>query len=141
MHYLPDAIRTKELTTDELRAGFLVQGLFRAGEITLRHIDLDRVVLGGAVPLNGGLELRPPASLASEYFAERRELGVLNVGGPGQITVDDAKYAMATRDVLYIGRGSRHISFVSDSASVPSRFYIVSYPAHASHPTAHAPAS
>jgi 4-deoxy-L-threo-5-hexosulose-uronate ketol-isomerase len=141
MHYLPDAVRTKTLTTDELRAGFLVQGLFRAGEITLHHVDLDRVVLGGAVPLNGPLELRPPAFLSAEYFAERREVGVLNVGAPGTITVDGTSYLMAPRDVLYIGRGSRDISFISDSPSAPARFYLVSYPAHASHPTAHVAAA
>jgi 4-deoxy-L-threo-5-hexosulose-uronate ketol-isomerase len=125
------------LTTDELREGFLVQGLFRAGEINLRHIDLDRVVLGGAVPVNGALELRPPASFAAEYFAERREIGVLNIGAPGAVTVDGTSHAMEPRDVLYIGRGSRHVSFASDSASDPARFYIISYPAHASYPTSH----
>jgi len=137
MHYLPDAARTKGLTTDELRAGFLVHDLFRAGEVVLRHIDLDRVVIGGAVPLNGALELRAPASLAAEYFAERREIGVLNVGAPGGVTVDGTRHPMASRDVLYIGRGTRHISFASESPSDPARFYIVSYPAHASYPTTH----
>jgi 4-deoxy-L-threo-5-hexosulose-uronate ketol-isomerase len=137
MHYLPDAQRTKHLTTDELRAGFLVQSLFVPGTISLRHIDLDRVVLGGAVPLHRPLELHAPASLAAEYFTERRELGILNIGGPGTVAVDDASHTMASRDVLYVGRGSRRISLASDDASAPARYYLVSYPAQASHPTTH----
>ncbi|HEY9227937.1 MAG TPA: 5-dehydro-4-deoxy-D-glucuronate isomerase [Gemmatimonadaceae bacterium] len=138
MHYLPDAERTKHLTTEELRSGFLVQGLFTPGMITLRHIDLDRVVLGGAVPTNTPLLLEAPESLRAEYFTERRELGVLNVGGRGAISVEGKRYAMEYRDVLYVGRGSRQVQFESDDAARSARFYLVSYPAHATHPTTHA---
>ena len=139
MQYIPDAQRTKRLTTDELRDGFLVQGLFQSGEIILRHIDLDRVVLGGAVPLETPLRLDAPPSLGAGYFTERRELGVLNIGAPGSITVDGKRHPMEPRDVLYIGRGSLDIAFASDDASRPARYYIVSYPAHTVHPTTHAP--
>jgi 4-deoxy-L-threo-5-hexosulose-uronate ketol-isomerase len=135
MHYLPDPARVARMTTDELRASFLVQGLFRPSEVTLRHIDLDRVVLGGAVPTHAPLPLDAPASLAAAYFAERRELGVLNVGGPGSVTVDSERHALGARDVLYVGRGSREVSFASDDAARPARFYLVSYPAHVSCPT------
>jgi 4-deoxy-L-threo-5-hexosulose-uronate ketol-isomerase len=135
MHQLPDAHRTKHLTTDELRSGFLIQGLFALGRITLRHVDLDRVVLGGAVPLAEPLRLEAPPSLAAAFFAERREVGVLNVGARGTITVDGHRYAMDGRDVLYIGKGSKDVGFESDDAARPARFYIVSYPAHSSHPT------
>src|SRR5262245_28043800 len=103
MHYLPDAERTKTLTTEELRSGFLVQGLFAPGAITLRHIDLDRVVLGGAVPTGAPLVLEAPESLRAEYFTERRELGLLNVGGRGAVTVDGKRFAMEYRDALYVG--------------------------------------
>jgi 4-deoxy-L-threo-5-hexosulose-uronate ketol-isomerase len=139
MQYIPDAQRTKRLTTDELRDGFLVEGLFQSGEITLRHIDLDRVVLGGAVPLETPLRLDAPLSLAARYFTERRELGVLNIGAPGSITVDGKRHPMEPRDVLYIGRGSLDIAFASDDPSRPARYYIVSYPAHTVYPTVHAP--
>jgi len=135
MHYLPDAERTKRLTTDELRSGFLVQDLFTPGTIALRHIDLDRVVLGGAVPLGTPLKLEAPASFKSAYFAERRELGVLNVGAGGSVTVDGKAIHLAARDVLYVGRGSREVTFASDDSDNPARFYLVSYPAHAAHPT------
>jgi 4-deoxy-L-threo-5-hexosulose-uronate ketol-isomerase len=135
MHQLPDAHRTKHLTTDELRSGFLIQGLFTLGRITLRHVDLDRVVLGGAVPLADALRLEAPPSLAASFFAERRELGMLNIGARGTVTVDGHRYAMDGRDVLYIGKGSKEVVFESDDAARPARFYIVSYPAHSSHPT------
>ena len=135
MQHLPDAHRTKTLTTDELRSNFLVQGLFTRGKVTLRHLDLDRVVLGGAVPLVEPLHLEAPASLAAEYFAERREIGILDIGARGTIVVDGHRYEMDKQDVLYVGRGSKSVSFESDDAAQPARFYIISYPAHASHPT------
>jgi 4-deoxy-L-threo-5-hexosulose-uronate ketol-isomerase len=135
MHYLPGPEQIRRMTTDDLRASFLVQGLFKPGEVTLRHIDLDRVVLGGAVPTRAPLRLEPPASLAANYFTERRELGVLNIGGPGSVTVDGERYTLDGRDVLYVGRGSRDVSFESDDTARPARFYLVSYPAHVSCPT------
>jgi 4-deoxy-L-threo-5-hexosulose-uronate ketol-isomerase len=137
MHYLPDPQTTRNLTTEELRASFLVRDLFRPGEITLRAIDLDRVVLGGAVPGREALTLEAPASMAAAFFAERRELGVLNIGGAGRVRVDGATHAMKNRDGLYIGRGSREIVFESDAAERAARFYFVSYPAHVSCPTRH----
>jgi len=135
MHHLPDLQRTRQLSTAELRSNFLVDGLFKLGEITLRHVDLDRVVLGGAVPLGEPLRLESPLSLAASYFAERREIGVLNISGRGTIVVDGHRYAMDCLDVLYIGRGSKEVTFESDDPARPARFYIVSYPAHTSHPT------
>jgi 4-deoxy-L-threo-5-hexosulose-uronate ketol-isomerase len=141
MHFTPDAHRTKHLTTEQLREGFLVQDIFCRGEISLRHVDLDRVVLGGAVPLSTPLRLHAPPSLASQYFTERRELGVLNIGGPGSISVDGTRYPMQSRDVLYVGRGHLDIAFASDDAGRPARYYLVSYPAHASYPVVYAPAA
>lgn len=135
MHFLPDSIRARSLSTQELRDAFLVQGLFRPHVVTLRHIDLDRVVLGGAMPYSGTLTLEPPPSLAAEYFLERRELGVLNIGAPGSVTVDGQRYDLGKLDVLYVGRGSRDVRFESDGTEQTAKFYLISYPAHASHPT------
>lgn len=134
MHVLPGPNETRRMTTAELRDAFLVRALFVPGAVTLRHVDLDRVVLGGAVPLGMPLTLDAPASLRAEYFAERRELGVLNIGGAGTVTVDGKAHALAARDVLYVGRGSRDVVFESDDAARPARFYLVSYPAHADWP-------
>jgi 4-deoxy-L-threo-5-hexosulose-uronate ketol-isomerase len=136
MHFLPDAARTRTLSTDELRDAFLVPGLFRADTITLRHVDLDRVVVGGVVPCCDTLRLEAPPSLAASYFTERREVGVLSIAGPGIVTVDGQRFTMDPLDVLYIGRGSQDVQFESVDASRPARFYLVSYPAHATHPTA-----
>jgi 4-deoxy-L-threo-5-hexosulose-uronate ketol-isomerase len=136
MHYLPDAERAKALSSDELRAAFVVRGLFAPGRLTLRHVDLDRVILGGAVPLDAPLALDPAAWLAAEHFLERREMGVLNVGGPGHVRAGGQHFDLQPRDVGYLGRGSRDVSFSSVSATNPARFYLVSYPAHASHPSA-----
>jgi 4-deoxy-L-threo-5-hexosulose-uronate ketol-isomerase len=123
------------MNTDELRAAFLVQGLFVPGQLNLRLVDLDRVVLGGAVPTSAPLRLEPLPDLKAEHFCERRELGVLNIGGAGTVTVDGKAHSLGTRDLVYVGRGSRDVVFASDDASRPARFYLVSYPAHAEHPT------
>ena len=135
MHYLPHPDQARRMTTEELRSRFLVPDLFQPGAVTLRPIDLDRVVLGGIVPTGESLRLEAHEALAAEYFTERREVGVLNIGGPGSATVDGERYALENRDMLYIGRGSREIVFESGDASNPARLYLVSYPAHAAHPT------
>jgi 4-deoxy-L-threo-5-hexosulose-uronate ketol-isomerase len=135
MHVMPHPDQTRRMTTDELRAAFLVDDLFEPDEVTLRAVDLDRVILGGAVPLDAPLPLEAPAALGAEYFAERREIGVLSIGGAGRVRVDGDTHALGTRDMLYIGRGSRDVVFESESADEPARFYLVSYPAHAEHPT------
>ena len=137
MHYLASPAETSRMNTGELRARFLVQDLFAPGAVTLRFIDLDRVVLGGIVPTAGALRLEAPGAMAAEFFTERRELGVLNVGGAGRVVVDGAAFPMANRDCLYVGRGSRDVTFESDQREDPARFYLVSYPAHATFPTTH----
>jgi 4-deoxy-L-threo-5-hexosulose-uronate ketol-isomerase len=136
MHHLPTPQETQRLTSDELRKAFLVDGLFVPDQMTLRHIDLDRVVLGGAVPVSGPLRLDAPEWLGAKYFLERRELAVLNIGGVGCVSVGKTQHDLAKKDMLYLGRGERDVVFETASASEPARFYLVSYPAHASHPTA-----
>jgi 4-deoxy-L-threo-5-hexosulose-uronate ketol-isomerase len=141
MHYLPGPEQTHRMTTEELRAGFLVPGLFQPGAATLRFVELDRVVLGGIVPTGDAIGLVAPPEMAAEFFLERREAGILNVGGAGRVTADGTVYAMANRDGLYLGRGTREVTFHSDDPAAPARFYLVSYPAHASFPAAHVPQS
>jgi 4-deoxy-L-threo-5-hexosulose-uronate ketol-isomerase len=136
MHRLPSARETSRMSAEELRAAFLVRGLFVPGAVTLRHIDLDRVVLGGAVPTARPLQLDAPVWLGSSFFLERRELGVLNIGGAGRVSVDGTQHQLGKLDVLYVGRGNRSVAMESDDAATPARLYLVSYPAHADHPTA-----
>ena len=119
-------------------SSFWCRALFKPGEITLRHIDLDRVVLGGAVPTGAPLALEAPASLAAEYFAERRELGILNIGASGAITVDGT----ALRDEQARRRCTSDAEARASCSRATTRrgrrgSIIVSYPAHASHPTTH----
>lgn len=137
MHYLPSPEQTRRMDTAELRDRFLVPGLFQPGRATLRFVDLDRVVLGGIVPVDGAVALEAPPEMAAEFFLERREAGVLNVGGPGRIVADGSEHAMARLDGLYLGRGTREVAFHSEDAADPARFYLVSYPAHAELPTMH----
>ncbi|HTJ79768.1 MAG TPA: 5-dehydro-4-deoxy-D-glucuronate isomerase [Rariglobus sp.] len=133
-----DRIRYQRMTTAELRAHFLIETLFEPGSLELIATDIDRAVIGSAVPTTAPLVLDAVPALRSEFFLERRELGVLNVGGPGTVTVDGTAYTMASRDGLYVGRGSRRVTFESASAAEPAAFYLLSYPAHATYRTTHA---
>lgn len=125
----------KRMTTQELREAFLVD-LFEAGKLNLLYCEVERAIVGAAVPTIGSLMLEAGKELAADCFCQRREVGVLNVGGNGTVKVDGAAYAMESLDGLYIGRGSKEITFASDSAAEPARFYLISYPAHTDYPTA-----
>ena len=131
----PDLTRYPRLTTDELRAGYLIENLFLTGTVQLMYTDVDRAIVGGVVPTTQRLTLEASKELAASYFAERREIGVINLAGSGSITVDGQSFALAKRDCLYIGRGSKQIEFSSANPKEPAWFYLVSYPAHAAHPT------
>ena len=137
VRYSPDPLRFELMNTSELRESFLVDDMFVPGEITLVYSDIDRVIVGSATPTDGGLKLEAGDELKAEYFAERRELGVINIGGEGSITVDGKTYPMVKLDALYIGRGSKEIEFSSAGADDPAKYYIISYPAHAAYPTSH----
>jgi len=129
-------IRTyARMSPAELRQVALVESLFVSGKIVLKSWETDRAVIGGAMPARAKLTLSVPAELAAAFFNERRELGVINLGGPGMVRVDDTVYPLAAVDCLYIGRGARKVVFGSDRASDPARYYLLSYPAHAAFPT------
>jgi len=136
LYQMADPVRYARMTTAELRATFLLEDLFTAGAIDLAYVDLDRTVIGSAVPTAAPLTLEAQPELRAEFFLERRELGVLNVGGPGTVAVDGAAYPLAKLDCLYIGRGSKSVAFASTHPAAPAAFYLLSYPAHAVHPTA-----
>lgn len=136
---LADPVRTSRMNTAELRESFLVDSLFVPGELRLVYTFLDRMIVGSVVPTDEPLELTGGKELASDHFAERRELGVLNLGSPGTIVVDGHPIGLSVRDGLYIGRGAKQIAFESASAEDPARFYLASLPAHTSYPTTHIP--
>ena len=132
---MPSPRETASLNTDQLRAAFLLENLFVPGKISLVATDLDRTIVGSAIPTTEALDLDTIAALKADFFCHRRELGILNLGAEGSIVVDDTTYQLARHDCLYIGRGSRKIRFASAAAKSPAVFYLVSYPAHVAHPT------
>ena len=135
-HYqMADAVRYRRMTTAELRETFLLEAFFQPGKIEFAYVDLDRTVIGSAVPTSTELVLASEPELRAEYFLERRELGVLNVGGAGSVTVDGKTFELAKLDCLYVSRGSKDVRFQSADAAAPANYYLLSYPAHTGYPT------
>jgi 4-deoxy-L-threo-5-hexosulose-uronate ketol-isomerase len=133
---MADPVRYPRMNTDELRETFLIQSLYEPGKLQLDYVDLDRAVVGFAAPLEVPIALPTYPELRAEYFTERRELGALNIGGTGVITVEGKSYELNNLDVLYIGRGNKQITFASTDQKAPAVFYLLSYPAHAVYPVA-----
>ena len=125
----------RRMTTDELREGHLIDGLFQPGEVVLSYTDVDRAIAGSAIPLSMPLVLPVHKELASDFFTLRREIGVINIGGAGRILVDGESFEVNNRDSLYIGRGSKDVQFISDSEANPAKYYLLSYPAHTRYPS------
>jgi len=135
VRFSPDKEGFKVLSSDKLREKFLISSLFVKNEIPMVYSDIDRSITGSAVPSGKVLKLAASRKeMAAEYFAERRELGIINIGGKGSVTVDETVYKMNNIDALYIGRGSKEILFESENAENPAMYYFVSYPAHTSYP-------
>jgi len=132
---MADEVRYRTMTTAELRETFLLSELFQPGQLALTYVDLDRVVIGSAVPVDSRLNLPTCEALKASYFTERRELGILNIGAPGTVTVNGEHFDLDNLDGLYVGRGNEHVDFESHNKDNPAEFYLLSYPAHAAHPT------
>jgi len=122
-------------TNQALRDHFLIENVFHADSIQLTYSIYDRMIIGGAKPINLALELSNPDKLKAAYFLERREMGVINVGGNGSVEVDGTAYEVNKLSALYIGRGSKKVVFKSDSKENPALFYLLSCPAHKEYPT------
>lgn len=123
------------MTTDKLRDAFMVEAMFVPGQINFAYTHFDRMIVGGAVPTNAVLSFGDGADVGTPYFFDAREMGIANLGGAGWIEVDGTRHALASRDVLYIGRGTRGVTMGSDSADHPAHFYMNSVPAGADIPT------
>lgn len=130
-----DPIRAKSMNTTELREAFLLENLFQPDTVNLVYSENDRAVIGATVPVQEKLPLHVSQELAANYFAERREIGVLNIGAAGRVVVDAKAYELANRDMLYIGRGAKEITFSSENPSAPAAFFLMSFPAHQTYPT------
>ena len=122
-------------TTDRLREEFHIGNLFTKDNIRMVYSHIDRIIVIGMMPIKLELKLEAGKELASEYFLERRELGCINIGGKGIITVDGEVYEMNPRDGIYIGRGHKDLKFKSVDEKNPAKFYITSCPAHTEYPT------
>ena len=125
----------KHYTTERLREEFHISKLFTKDNIRMVYSHIDRIITAGAMPLYQELRLEAGKELAAEYFLERREMGCINIGGKGIITVDGVEYEMNPRDGIYIGRGNREITFKCVDENDPPKFYISSCPAHKEYPT------
>lgn len=126
---------TATMTTEELRANFLVPDLFTDGEITLVHSHEDRVILGGAAPVDEPLWLQAPPEIRADYFLQGREMGVFVIQGTGVVTTDGDRHELPKGACLYVGRGVRDVSFAA-AGDEKTLFYFFSAPAHTSYPTA-----
>lgn len=124
----------KHYSTDELREQFLMQKIFNSGDILLTYTYNDRMIFGGVTPIDDALEIELNTELGVKYFLQRRELGIINIGGPGTITIDGIPDHVVTHDGYYIGMGTKHVTFSSDNVSQPAKFYVVSTPAHKTYP-------
>ena len=125
----------KHYTTERLREEFLIQELFQKDEIKMVYSHIDRIITGAATPVDQELKLEAGDELRAKYFLERRELGIINIGGAGKITVDGRVYEVGHKEGMYIGMGSKEITFASDDPKAPAKFYFNSAPAHKTYPT------
>src|SRR6185437_3447146 len=129
-YLMADPVRYPTMTTEQIREPILVDDLYQPGTLGQAYVALDRAVLGLVTPLTTPIALGADEALRANYFLERRELGALNIGGNGVIHADGESYTMNNLDCLYIGRGTKEISFESADAKSPAVFYLLSYPAH-----------
>jgi 4-deoxy-L-threo-5-hexosulose-uronate ketol-isomerase len=125
----------KTYDTAHLREEFLIDGLFAPDAIKLVYSHVDRIIVGSAVPVTQALTLSSGVELHTEHFLDRRELGIINVGGEGTVTVDQTTYPLRNRDGLYVGMGASEVRFESANAAEPAKFYLNSAPAHRVCPT------
>lgn len=125
----------KNYDTAKLRKEFLVENLFVKDEVNLSYSQYERYILGGAFPVDQELILETIDAIKSEYFCERRELGIISIGGDGVVTVDGTEYPLKAKEAIYIGRGCKEVKMASVDANNPAKFYLSSTPAHSSYPT------
>lgn len=125
----------KHYDTDKLRRHFLIDELFVDDEVKMTYSHYDRIIVAGIKPVHKGLTLEAGKEIASDYFLERREMGVINIGGDGVVTLDGVKHTIKSREGMYVGRGVKDVVFESVDASNPAKFYMNSGTAHTTYPT------
>ena len=133
----------KRYTTEEVRGEFLIENLYKKDEVVAVYSHVDRMVTLGCMPVNEAVSISKGidvwANFGTEYFLERREIGIFNIGGAGKIKADGEVFEMGYKDCLYITKGTKDVTFESNSPDVPAKFYMVSAPAHTSYKTTFIP--
>jgi len=124
-----------QMGTEALRSDFLIEGIFGNDEVKLVYSHYDRYITGGVIPVKGKIFLDTIDSLKSEFFLERRELGIINVGGKGTVMADGKSYYLDYKEALYLGKGTKEVYFSSDITDKPALFYLNSTPAHQAYPS------
>jgi 4-deoxy-L-threo-5-hexosulose-uronate ketol-isomerase len=125
---------TSTMSTEQLRSNFLVSELMQTDRLELVYSHFDRLIIGGVVPKTKQIELTNPDELKAEFFLQRREMGIINVGGKGTVHADGISYTIEKLECVYLGKGTKVVSFESESADSPALFYILSVPAHQTYP-------
>jgi len=139
VRFTTDPVAFKKLSSDEIRKLYLIDDLFVNDDVKMVYTDIDRAIVGSAVPVKKDLELiATKKEMAAEYFAQRREIGVINIGNEGIVDVDGKSYTLKYKDALYIGKGTKSIKFKANKDK-PAKFYFVSYPAHKEYQTTKIP--
>lgn len=133
--YAQSPKEVKQMDTATLRDNFLIENVFEANQVNLTLSHFDRYIVGGAMPVDQKLELPNPDDLKANYFLERRELGIINVGGKALVIADGVQYELDYKEALYVGKGTKAVSFESVDRNQPAKLYINSAPAHHSYPT------
>jgi len=126
----------KNYDTQRLRDEYLIENLFMENEIKLVYSHIDRIIVGGIFPITEKIKLKGEKELGSNFFLERRELGIINIGGPGIIILDDEEFSLNNKDAIYVGLGIKEVFFKSLDIKNPAKFYLNSAPAHCKYPTA-----
>lgn len=134
LRYASNPVDAKHYDTDRLRKEYHIENIFAADEVNMTYTMHDRMIVGGAMPVNEPLPLEAIDPIKADYFLSRREIGIFNVGGKGVIDVDGTTYALDFKEALYLGRGNRNVTFRSIDASSPARFYFCSATAHTTYP-------
>ncbi|REG82071.1 5-dehydro-4-deoxy-D-glucuronate isomerase [Algoriphagus antarcticus] len=125
----------KQMDTDELRESFLMENLFVEDQINMNYTHYDRMIVGGVLPVGKDLNLETIDPLKSEYFLERRELGIINIGATGEIIADGVTYTLENKEALYLGKGTKSVTFKSGGETNQPIFYFNSAPAHTTYPS------
>ena len=126
---------TARRDTQGLRDGFVIESMFRPDEINLTYSHLDRMIVGGIVPVSGSLAIEHVTETGTDRFLDRREAAIVNIGGAGVVTVDGADHVLGNKEALYVGMGAKALTFASRDQSAPAHFYLLSAPAHRTCPT------